>query len=514
MRQVVRRPRMSCTALSAHVFIMKRKFNSYQEVCISKRKAVTMALPIQLTPSEERLKLLLLDVASFINTTRPSPHPVHLRWAGGWVRDKLLGIETHDIDVAINCMTGEDFGRQLGQFCDLPSTIEKYAITKKDLGNLHTIKANPAKSKNLATATCRLFGAEVDFVNLRKEVYTEKSRNPEIEFGSPQEDALRRDATVNALFYNLHTSQVEDFTSGISDLKAKIIRTPLEPFQTFMDDPLRVLRLVRFASRLGFAIDKEAERMMGDRRVLEAFQAKISRERVGIEVKKMLEGRFSLVPNFEQNLLHLITMLTILVGKRPHTALSLIDRLGLYHAIFKDPSAAHSPGPDVSTWHIAYNLLRDLQSDRLPGNSLYHKIVQGDNDLYLSWTLTAFTPWEYLEGSRLSPSKSKALLTSPIMKAAKDGIKANNKLCSALGASHLNRMSILALKKLVDAEGENFNQRSLFAMAICKWEGCGGPWKLQVLYCILVEAMGVLQTGLEPPPSESNISLPHHPCPF
>ncbi|CAI4220223.1 unnamed protein product [Parascedosporium putredinis] len=242
---------------------MKRKLNSYQEVCISKRQAVTMALPIQLTPSEERLKLLLLDVASFINTTRPSPRPVHLRWAGGWVRDKLLGIETHDIDVAINCMTGEDFGRQLGQFCDLPSTIEKYAITKKDLGNLHTIKANPAKSKNLATATCRLFGAEVDFVNLRKEVYTEKSRNPEIEFGSPQEDALRRDATVNALFYNLHTSQVEDFTSGISDMKAKLIRTPLEPFQTFMDDPLRVLRLVRFASRLGFAIDKEAERMMG-----------------------------------------------------------------------------------------------------------------------------------------------------------------------------------------------------------------------------------------------------------
>jgi len=281
---------------------MKRKFGLYQEASSPKQSIATMAPTIQLSPGEERLKRLLLDVASSINTTQTDldetasgqsrRNPVLLRWAGGWVRDKLLGIETHDIDVAINCMTGEDFGQRFREFCHSPSIIEKYSITETDLGNIHTIKANPEKSKHLATATCRIFGADVDFVNLRKETYSEGSRNPEIEFGTPLEDALRRDATVNALFYNLHTDEVEDFTGGISDMNARLIRTPLDPFQTFMDDPLRVLRLVRFASRLDFTIAADVEKLMGDDRVLKSFQAKISRERVGIEIGKMLRGEF------------------------------------------------------------------------------------------------------------------------------------------------------------------------------------------------------------------------------
>lgn len=285
-----------------HFFTMKRKFGLYQEASSPKQSIATMAPTIQLSPGEERLKRLLLDVASSINTTQTDldetasgqsrRNPVLLRWAGGWVRDKLLGIETHDIDVAINCMTGEDFGQRFREFCHSPSIIEKYSITETDLGNIHTIKANPEKSKHLATATCRIFGADVDFVNLRKETYSEGSRNPEIEFGTPLEDALRRDATVNALFYNLHTDEVEDFTGGISDMNARLIRTPLDPFQTFMDDPLRVLRLVRFASRLDFTIAADVEKLMGDDRVLKSFQAKISRERVGIEIGKMLRGEF------------------------------------------------------------------------------------------------------------------------------------------------------------------------------------------------------------------------------
>jgi tRNA nucleotidyltransferase (CCA-adding enzyme) len=78
-------------------------------------------------------------------------------------------------------------------------------------------------------------------------------------FGTAEEDALRRDATINALFYNLQTQQVEDFTSkGLEDLKNGIIRTPLPAFDTFHDDPLRVLRLIRFASRFRFHIEDEA----------------------------------------------------------------------------------------------------------------------------------------------------------------------------------------------------------------------------------------------------------------
>lgn len=245
---------------------------------------------IELTPKEAQLKKLLLDAADYANSSRSADEPVILRWAGGWVRDRLLGIESHDIDTAINVMTGEAFASKICELCEKPEIVEKHNIASDDIGNLHKIAKNPDKSKHLETTTIRLFGFDVDFVNLRKETYSEDSRNPQMEFGTAEEDALRRDATVNALFYNLNSGRVEDFTSGLRDMKAKLIRTPLEPFQTFMDDPLRVLRLVRFASRLGFTIDPAAEQVMGNAKVLDALKLKISRERVGVEVEKMLKG--------------------------------------------------------------------------------------------------------------------------------------------------------------------------------------------------------------------------------
>lgn len=96
----------------------------------------------------------------------------------------------------------------------------------------------------------------VDLVHLRAEAYTADSRIPETTFAKPIEDASRRDITINALFYNLHTQQVEDFTGqGLADLAAGVIRTPLEPVQTFLDDPLRVLRAIRFACAFGYRLD-------------------------------------------------------------------------------------------------------------------------------------------------------------------------------------------------------------------------------------------------------------------
>jgi tRNA nucleotidyltransferase (CCA-adding enzyme) len=81
---------------------------------------------------------------------------------------------------------------------------------------------------------------------------------PHIEFGTPLEDAERRDLTINSLFYNIATEEVEDFLgTGIDDLENGIIRTPLFPFVTFKDDPLRVLRAIRFAARYNFRIVKE-----------------------------------------------------------------------------------------------------------------------------------------------------------------------------------------------------------------------------------------------------------------
>ena len=251
---------------------------------------MTFNTTLTLTPREQQLRNLLLDVAKSIDDAGHASEPIVLRWAGGWVRDRLLNIESHDIDVAINAMTGVPFAQHMCDYCEQPEAMAKHNMVPADIGSLHNVARNPEKSKHLETAMVKMFGLDLDFVNLRKETYTEDSRNPQMEFGTAEEDALRRDATVNALFYNLHTAKVEDFTGGLPDMTAKVIRTPLEPFQTFMDDPLRVLRLVRFASRLQFTIDSNTHEYMGNSSVLEALRAKISRERVGVELEKMLKG--------------------------------------------------------------------------------------------------------------------------------------------------------------------------------------------------------------------------------
>jgi tRNA nucleotidyltransferase (CCA-adding enzyme) len=254
-------------------------------------------MEVKLTPRESQLRGLLLDVARFIDESKEIKERLELRFAGGWVRDKLLGIPSHDIDTAINVMTGSSFTLKMKQFLGDPKNMEKHGLDMKDVGNLHKIAANPEKSKHLETVTTKILGFDVDFVNLRKETYNEHSRNPQMEFGTALEDAERRDATVNALFYNLHTDRVEDYIGGLDDMRSKIMRTPLKPYQTFKDDPLRILRLIRFASRLGFSIHAESEACMGDPSILSALRLKISRERIGTEVEKMLKGMFHyLVP--------------------------------------------------------------------------------------------------------------------------------------------------------------------------------------------------------------------------
>lgn len=269
---------------------MKRKTELEREVHGKRKKAGMATTTIKLTARESQLRNLLLDVAHYIDESKDIKEKIELRFAGGWVRDKLLDIPSHDIDTAINVMTGFAFSTKMQEYLKLEENMKKHSLEAKDLGSLYKVLANPEKSKHLETATTKIFGFDVDFVNLRKETYTEDSRNPQMEFGTALEDAERRDATINALFYNLHNDQVEDFTGGLADLDAKLIRTPLEPRTTFMDDPLRVLRLIRFASRLNFKIYPAAETCMSDPAVMEALKMKISRERVGIELEKMLKG--------------------------------------------------------------------------------------------------------------------------------------------------------------------------------------------------------------------------------
>ncbi|ETW05495.1 hypothetical protein, variant 2 [Aphanomyces invadans] len=155
------------------------------------------------------------------------------------------------------------------------------------------IKANPDQSKHLETATMQLGSGWVDFVNLRAETYAddEAHRIPSMEFGTPLEDAQRRDFTINSLFYNLATKEVEDFTGhGLSDLRHGVIRTPLDPRITFLDDPLRVLRAIRFASRFQFPLAPDLVEALEQPNIREALVKKVSRERVGKELAGMLTG--------------------------------------------------------------------------------------------------------------------------------------------------------------------------------------------------------------------------------
>ncbi|MCH91520.1 CCA tRNA nucleotidyltransferase mitochondrial-like, partial [Trifolium medium] len=110
-------------------------------------------------------------------------------------------------------------------------------------------------------------------------------------FGTAEEDAYRRDLTINSLFYNINTDAVEDFTKrGISDLKSGKIVTPLPPKTTFIDDPLRVLRAIRFGARFDFTLDEDLKVAAACDDVKNALAAKISRERIGTEIDLMISG--------------------------------------------------------------------------------------------------------------------------------------------------------------------------------------------------------------------------------
>lgn len=210
-----------------------------------------------------------------------------VRVAGGWVRDKLMGkAESHDLDLAIDNMDGKDFGEQV---------LNRYWREHGDgTRRIGVIKVNPEQSKHLPVATFHYRDVSVDLNRLRSETYAQHSRIPEsVRPGTLEEDAARRDFTINAMYYNLMTRRVEDPTGrGLQDLRDGVVRTPLEPKQTFLDDPLRVIRAVRFASRLGFRVAPDIPVAARDPDVVNRLRRNVTRERVGTEVDKMMGLRW------------------------------------------------------------------------------------------------------------------------------------------------------------------------------------------------------------------------------
>jgi putative nucleotidyltransferase with HDIG domain len=158
---------------------------------------------------------------------------------GGFVRDKLLGRPCKDIDVVVE-----------------GSGIEMAQKVAKMLGQTKQITI----FKTYGTAMLKHEDLEIEFVGARKESYRLESRKPLVEDGTLQEDQERRDFTINALAISLNpfTEEIVDPFNGLNDLEKGILRTPLHPDQTYSDDPLRMMRAIRFASQLGFEIEKNS----------------------------------------------------------------------------------------------------------------------------------------------------------------------------------------------------------------------------------------------------------------
>ena len=217
---------------------------------------------------------------------------------GGYVRDFFLGRPCTDIDIVAE-----------------GSGIELADAVAQELGLKTTV------FKNFGTAMLRYRGLEVEFVGARKESYRLDSRKPVVEDGSIEDDQKRRDFTINAMAFSLQQNDygnIIDPFNGMQDLQDRIIRTPLDPDVTYSDDPLRMIRAIRFATQLGFSIEKNSFESIKHNAGRISI---VSQERITDELQK------------------------IMAAEKPSIGFVLLERSGLLKIIL--PQLAHLKGVET-----------------------------------------------------------------------------------------------------------------------------------------------------------------------
>lgn len=219
---------------------------------------------------------------------------------GGWVRDLFLHRESNDIDIVT-----------VGRGIELAEAVAKR------LGK----HAHLSVFRTYGTAQVKWHDMELEFVGARRESYQHDSRNPIVEDGTLEEDQNRRDFTINAMaicLNKLHYGELLDPFEGMYDLRDCIIRTPLDPDITFSDDPLRMMRAIRFATQLGFYLEDET---------FDAIAR--NRDRISIITKERIVDELN----------------KIMLSRRPSEGWLLLDKTGLLPLIF--PELAALKGVDV-----------------------------------------------------------------------------------------------------------------------------------------------------------------------
>ena len=228
---------------------------------------------MQIFKDEKINKLVKLIRESIKNTAFEN----HVYIVGGLIRDSLLNLPLKNTDVDI--------------VVDLPNGGIGFASFMTLKNQCYVNETNPVMFPTYGTAKFQLYKNEelkdiqIECVQTRKEQYHKDSRKPETVFGTIEEDAKRRDLTINALYYNISNGKLYDYNNSLYDLTNCIIRTPSDADIVFTDDPLRILRVIRFSTKLGWDIEKNTWMGM----IKNAHRISIvSQERITDEISKIL----------------------------------------------------------------------------------------------------------------------------------------------------------------------------------------------------------------------------------